>query len=165
MPSLPQLLDEDVQIINAALQDFLAKSEATAAMVAAEGGFLIFQQGDLSGFDATTLSALAANAFSATQAIASVLNESGFSTVYQQGVQFSILVGLINRHHNLIVVFPAALGVGAVKYFAAFTVQVIAAQLNKARERAPEDGFDMAMLNMPDPSAVFRNRTAAETEY
>ena len=57
MPSLPQLLEEDVQEINTALQDLLVKSEATAALVAAEGGFLIFQQGDTIQFDATTLSA------------------------------------------------------------------------------------------------------------
>jgi predicted regulator of Ras-like GTPase activity (Roadblock/LC7/MglB family) len=162
MPSLPQLIQEDVQEINAALQDFLAKSEATAALVAAEGGFLIFEQGDLSQFDATTLSALAANAFSATQAIASLLNESSFSTVYQQGRQCSILVGQINRQHNLIVVFPASNPVGAVKYFAAFAIQIIASQLNKARERAPDQGFDLAMLNMADPSNVFRSNKPAE---
>jgi predicted regulator of Ras-like GTPase activity (Roadblock/LC7/MglB family) len=161
MPSLPQLLEEDVQVIDAALQDFLTKSEATAALIAAEGGFLIFQQGNLSGFDATTLSALAANAFSATQAIATVLKETGFSTVYQQGVQFSILVGQVNRQHTLVVVFPATVGVGAVKYFAAFAVQAIAAQLNKAKERAPDQGFDLAMLNMADPINIFRTRKAA----
>src|SRR5207244_1663570 len=97
MPSLPQLVDEDVQKISAALQDLLAKSDATAALVAAEGGFVIFQQGDTSQFDPTNLGALAANAFSATQAIAQVLNESGFATVYQQGVHHSILIGQINR--------------------------------------------------------------------
>src|SRR5690242_19956650 len=154
MPSVPQLLDEDVEIINAALKDFLAKSEATAAMVAAEGGFLIFQQGDLSGFDATTLSALAANAFSATQAIAGVLNESGFTTVYQQGVNHSILIGQVNRNYTLIVIFPASTSVGAVKYFAAFTIQAITAQLAKARDRAPDQGFDLAMLNVADASEI-----------
>ena len=65
-----------------------------------------------SQFDATTLSALAANAFSATQAIASLLNEAGFSTVYQQGLQSSILVGQLNRQNTLIVVFPASTPVG-----------------------------------------------------
>src|ERR1044071_420020 len=122
MPSLPQLLEEDVRQIDAALEDFLLKSEATAALVAAEGGFVIFQHGDTSQFDPTSLGALAANAFSATQAIAGLLNESSFATVYQQGVHYSILIGQINRHHTLIVVFPASTAVGAVKYFAAFAV-------------------------------------------
>src|SRR5262249_21284490 len=131
-------------------------TEATAVLVAAEGGFLIFQQGDTSQFDPTSLSALAANAFSATQAIASVLDESSFATVYQQGVRFSILIGQINRQHSLIVVFPASTSVGAIKYFAAFAIQAIAAQLAKAHKRAPEQGLDLAMLNVADPVNLFR---------
>lgn len=159
MPSLPQLMAEDVQEIEGALQDFLVKSEATAALVAAEGGFLIFNKGDTSQFDPTCLTALAANAFSATQAIAGLLSESSFSNVYQQGLRYSILIVQINRQHTLIVIFPAATSVGAVKYFAAFAVQTIAAQLHKARERAPEEGFDLAMLNVADASNIFRMRS------
>jgi predicted regulator of Ras-like GTPase activity (Roadblock/LC7/MglB family) len=160
MPSIPQLLEEDVQQINASLNEFLLKTEATAALLAAEGGFVIFQQGDTAQFDATILGALAANAFSATQAIAKVLDESGFSSVYQQGVRFSILIGQVNRQHMLVVIFPASLGVGVVKYFAAFAVQAIAAQLSKAKERAPDKGFDMAMLNLADASGIFRAKPA-----
>lgn len=160
MHNVPQLLEEDVQEIQAALHDFVQKSESTAALIAAEGGFLIFKQGDTSQFDPTTLSALSANAFSATQAIAKLLDESSFATVYQQGVRSSILIGQINRQHTLIVIFPSTTSVGAVKYFAAFAIHTIAAQLAKARERNPEDGFDMAMLNMADPSSIFRMRGA-----
>ncbi len=156
MPSLPQLLEEDVREIDAALREFLQKSEATAALLAAEGGFLIFQQGDTSQFDPTSLGALAANAFSATQAIAGLLNESAFSTVYQQGVQYSILIGQVNRQHTLIVVFPSTTSVGAVKYFAAYAVQAIASQLKKAKERSPDQGFDLATLNVTDATQVFR---------
>jgi hypothetical protein len=47
--------------------------------------------------------------------------------------------------------------VGAVKYFAAFAIQTISAQLNKARERAPDQGLDLAMMNMADPSEVFKS--------
>jgi len=159
MPSLPQLLDEDVRVIDRALQDFLEKSRASAVLIAAEGGFLIFQQGDTTQFDPTTISALAANAFSANQAIASLLDEAGFATVYQQGVRRSILIGQINLHHTLICIFPASTSVGAVKYFAAFTVQTVAAQLAKAKERAPEHGFDLAMLNMADGTQLFRKQS------
>jgi predicted regulator of Ras-like GTPase activity (Roadblock/LC7/MglB family) len=160
MPSLPQLLEEDVREIDAALSDFLQKSEATAALIAAEGGFVIFQQGDTDQFDATSLGALAANAFSATQAIAGLLNETSFATVFQQGVNHSILIGQVNRQHTLIVVFPSTTSVGAVKYFAAFAIQAVAAQLNKAKERAPDQGFDLATLNITDSADLFRMKGA-----
>src|SRR6478735_5491641 len=156
MPSLPQLLPEDVDKIDAALQELLANSGATAVLVTAEGGFLVFKQGDTSEFDPTSLGALAANAFSATQAIAGLLNEASFATVYQQGVHHSILIGQVNRHHSLIVVFPSSTSVGAVKYFAAFTIQTVASQLARAKERAPDQGYDLAMMNMSDATPVFR---------
>jgi predicted regulator of Ras-like GTPase activity (Roadblock/LC7/MglB family) len=156
MPSLPQLLEEDVQSIDAALDDFLARSEATAVLLAAEGGFVISQKGQLNNFDPASLGALAANAFSATQAIASLLNEAAFATVYQQGVNFSILICQVNRQHTLIVIFPACNGVGAIKYFAAFAIQAIARQLSTAQERAPNQGLDLAMLNVADASQIFR---------
>jgi predicted regulator of Ras-like GTPase activity (Roadblock/LC7/MglB family) len=159
MPSLPQLIEDDVRVIDGALDDFLAKSQATAALVAAEGGFVIFQRGDLSRFDPTLLGALAANALSATQAIAGVLSEPNFSAVYQQGAQFSILISQLTELHSLIVVFPATVSVGSIKYFAAFTRETIATQLAKAQERAPDEGLDLAMLNMPDSSQLFRMKT------
>lgn len=161
MPSVPQLLDEDVQEIDRALRELLLRSEATAALLAAEGGFLISQQGDTTQFEPAALGALSANTFSATQAIAHVLNETSFAAVYQQGVQTSILIGQINRQHMLVVIFPTSTSVGAVKYFAAFAIQAIAAQLAKARERAPDKGFDLALLNLADSSDFFRSKPAA----
>jgi predicted regulator of Ras-like GTPase activity (Roadblock/LC7/MglB family) len=159
MPSLPQLLPEDVEKIDSALRDLLAHSNATAALVAAEGGFLVFQQGDTSQFDPASMGALAANAFSATQAIAGLLKETSFATVYQQGVNQSILIGQINRYHTLIIVFPSSTSVGAVKYFAAFAIQTIATQLARAKERAPDQGYDLALLNLSDATPVFRMKT------
>jgi predicted regulator of Ras-like GTPase activity (Roadblock/LC7/MglB family) len=159
MPSLPQLIEDDVREIDAALRDLLVNTQATAALVAAEGGFVIFQHGDLSQFDPTVLGALAANTLSATQAIAGVLSEPNFSTVYQQGDHFSILISQLSQLHSLITIFPATVSVGAVKYFAAFAIQTIAAQLARASERAPGQGLDLAMLNMADSSQLFRMKS------
>jgi predicted regulator of Ras-like GTPase activity (Roadblock/LC7/MglB family) len=158
MPSVPQLLEEDIQAIDLALRDLLSKSEATAVLLAAEGGFLLFQSGDTTQFDSTILGALAANAFIATQEIAKLLQETSFATVYQQGVHCSILIAQVNRHHSLIIIFPASTTVGAVKYYAAFAIQTIAAQLAKAHERAPDQGFDLAMLNVANSSSFFQMR-------
>ena len=58
MATLPELLNEDVQEIETALKDFLTKSEATLALITAEGGFLVVQQGDVARFDLATLGAL-----------------------------------------------------------------------------------------------------------
>ena len=63
MPSLPQLIEEDVQELNRALQDLLVKAEASVALVIDKGGFLISQCGEHISFDTTTLAALSAGSF------------------------------------------------------------------------------------------------------
>src|SRR5262245_45325008 len=92
MGSLPQLLEEDIRQLDRALDDLLAKSEATSALVLDKGGFIITQCGDTRRFDVTTLGALAAAMYAATQGIANLVSEVNFSSVYQQGENFSILV-------------------------------------------------------------------------
>src|SRR5207247_1185156 len=158
---VPQLLSEDVQTIDAVLREFLTKSEASSVIVAAEGGFPVFHHGDPTLFDCQTLAALAANAFSATQAIAKGMNESSFSSLYQQGQNYSMLVSDIDNYNLLITVFPARVSAGAVKYFASSAIQTIARQFNKAKLRAPEQApIDFALLNLSDTVEFFKRKLA-----
>ncbi|MCI0534151.1 MAG: roadblock/LC7 domain-containing protein [Verrucomicrobiales bacterium] len=158
MATLPELLDEDVQEIETALKDFLTKSEATLALITAEGGFLIVQQGDIARFDSVTLGALSANAFNAAQAIAGILDERSFTHIYQQGDHFSMLVSGIDEHNTLVVLFPARVSVGAVKYYVAPTINLIATQLRKAQQRPSNRGLDLAMMNLADSADLFKRK-------
>ena len=74
------------------LGELVSRSEASAALVIDKAGFLIAQTGDFGEFDSTTLAALAAGTFAATQGMASVISEPNFTCVYQQGENFSLLV-------------------------------------------------------------------------
>src|SRR5512139_1352474 len=97
MATLPQLLEDDVRVLNGALDELLNKSEATSALVLDKGGFLISERGNTEMFDSTTLGALAAAAYAATQGIAGVVGEGSFSNVYQQGQNHSLLVSNIDE--------------------------------------------------------------------
>ncbi|MDX1952303.1 MAG: roadblock/LC7 domain-containing protein [Verrucomicrobiota bacterium] len=158
MSTLPQLLEEDVQELNKALEELLTRSEATTALVTDKAGFCIVQQGDLDTFDATSLGALASNSFNANQAIAQMINEPNFNTVYQQGEKHSMLVMDVDEFTVLIIIFPAAVSVGMVKYYAAQAAQVISRQLMIAKSRSPGQGIDLAMLNMEDSSQLFKKK-------
>ena len=138
MPGLPPLIAEDVQVLDAALDDLLRKSEATAALIIDKGGPLIGQRGAVDQFDTTTISALAAGSFCATQAIAGLLGEADFASIYQQGERYSLLFCNIDENVLLIVIFKAELSVGAVKYYAAATIRQVGGQLHAAQQRAPE---------------------------
>jgi predicted regulator of Ras-like GTPase activity (Roadblock/LC7/MglB family) len=160
MATLPQLIEEDIHQIDGALNDLLTKSEATSSLVLDKGGFLITQCGDTRRFDITTLGALAAAMYAATQGIASLVSEVNFSSVYQQGENFSLLVHNVDEHCLLVVIFRAQISVGAVKYYAITTISQVAQQLQTAQARSPEEGLDLSVLNIADTADLFRNKNA-----
>src|SRR3989454_8122059 len=159
MASLPQLFEEDIQQIEAALEELLEQSDATTALIIDKGGFLISHRGDCRQFDLTTIAALASGAYLANQTIANLVHETNFNSVYQQGEKFSMFVICVDEYCLLAVIFKAHLSVGAVKYFAAPAVQKIAEQLQVAQEREPGGGLDLSGLNLADPSQGFRKKT------
>jgi predicted regulator of Ras-like GTPase activity (Roadblock/LC7/MglB family) len=157
MATLPQLIEEDVRELDNAMEELLIKCEGNAALVIDKGGFLITQVGTKQ-FDTTTLAALCAASFAATETIAGLVSETNFSSVYQQGENFSLLVLNVDEFCLLTIVFKAEVSVGAVKYFAVTTARQVAKQLKKAHRRAPETGLDLSMLNMADPTPLFRKK-------
>ena len=158
MATLPQLIEEDIQQLDDVLRDLLEKSDATTALIIDKGGFLISNQGDSKRFDLTTIAALGAGAYMANQTIANLVHETNFNTVYQQGEQFSMLIVCVDEFCLLAVIFKAQVSVGAVKYFALPAAQTIAQQLQVAQQREPDCGLDLSVLNMADPSQVFKKK-------
>jgi predicted regulator of Ras-like GTPase activity (Roadblock/LC7/MglB family) len=158
MATLPQLIEEDIQQLEDVLQDLLEKSDATTALIIDKGGFLITSRGDSRQFDLTTIAALASGAYMANQTIANLVHETNFNNVYQQGEKFSLFVMCVDENCLLVVIFKAHLSVGAVKYFSVPAVEAIAKQLAVAQEREPNGGLDLSVLNLADPSEVFRKK-------
>src|SRR5688572_20635094 len=92
MVGLPQLIEEDILNLDSALKKLLEQSEASLGLIIDRAGFLITKVGESDGYDLTTISALAANAYAATQALANLVNEPHFNSLYQQGEKLSLLV-------------------------------------------------------------------------
>jgi predicted regulator of Ras-like GTPase activity (Roadblock/LC7/MglB family) len=158
MLTLPQLLEADVQHIDAALRDLLKLGEATTALLTDQAGFLITHQGDDQKFDLTTIAALASGAYMANQSIANLIHEENFSCTYQQGERHSLLVTAVDEQCLILVVFPAETGVGMVKYYAPGICRRIGAQLKIARQRDPSAGVDLATLNLADSESFFKRK-------
>ena len=160
MATLPQLLEEDIHIVDGALQEFLRQTSATAALVIDKGGFLVTHQGEAGDIDFTTLAALASGAFMATQTIAGLVNENNFNSTYQQGEKSSLLVIDIDEHCLLVVLFNSQMGVGLMKYYGSGCCSKISRQFVAAKERNPDGGFDLSVLNMASPQELFRKKVA-----
>ena len=160
MATLPQLIEEDILQLGRVLQDLLTNSEASTALIIDKGGFLITHRGEEEQFDLTTIAALASGAFLANQTIANLVHEENFDSVYQQGEKYSMFVMNVDEHVLLVLIFKAAISVGAVKYFALGAGPKIARQLKTAKERDPDGGLDLSVLNVADTKEIFRRKRA-----
>ena len=160
MATLPQLIEDDIRRCDETLRAFIANTDATVALIIDKGGFLITSQGNADDFDLTTIAALSSGAFMANQTIAGLVNETNFSSIYQQGENFSMFVINVDEHSLLVVIFKSHSGVGVVKYYAAAAVKRIARQLKTAKERAPESGLDLSVLNVAETGQFFRKKKA-----
>jgi predicted regulator of Ras-like GTPase activity (Roadblock/LC7/MglB family) len=158
--SLPQFNEDDLRVLDRALGTLIHRSEASTALLVDQAGFLITQAGDASQLDTTTLAALAAGSFAASQSMASLTQETNYSSLYQQGDQSSLLILSIQDTCLLLVVFKSTVSVGAVKYYALTTVAEVALQLEKARERGPST-LDLSALNLEDSNGFFHRKAMA----
>jgi|SRR5436190_4828010 len=158
MPTLPQLIEEDIQRFGVVLQSLLEHTEASTALIIDKGGFLITHQGNAEEFDLTTIAALASGAYLANQTIANLVQETNFNSVYQQGEKHSIFATCIGDECLLVVIFDAGGSVGVVKFYSEPAVEKILAQLKIAYDREPGAGLDLSVLNVADTSGVFKKK-------
>ena len=158
MATLPQLIEEDIHQLDDALSSLLRQSDATTALIIDKGGFLITHQGDCSDLDVTTIAALASGAYMANQTIANLIQEENFNSVYQQGEKNSMFALCVDANCLLVLIFKAQVAVGAVKYFSLPTAVKIARQIQLAHERAPGLGLDLSVMNLANPSELFKRK-------
>ncbi len=158
MATLPQLIEDDIRKLDETLREFLAQTDATVALVLDKGGFVITHQGDAGELDLTTLGALAAGAFLASQTLAGLVKESNFNHTVLQGEHVSLCTTNVDEHCLLLVVFPSPTGIGVVKYYSVRAISLLARQLAVARERDPAGGLDLSEINVANPGEFFRKK-------
>ena len=140
------------------LQEFLQKSEANIALLVEKAGYLIHQSGSPDSVDTTTFATLGSNAYNAVQFMASLVNENNFSSMYQQGENFSTLMINVDENSLLVIVFPTHLTVGSMKYYASPAAKKIAEQIQLATGRADGHGLDLSDLDVADAQGLFQKR-------
>src|SRR4029077_13884662 len=148
MASFPSLNQEDIDVIDATLRELLKKSEAHVALLVEKAGYLIHQCGNPDELDTTTFATLGSNAYNAVQFMASLVNENNFTSMYQQGENFSTLMVNVDENSLLVLVFPTHLTVGSMKYYAAPAARRIAEQISVATGRKDVLGLDLSDLNV-----------------
>jgi predicted regulator of Ras-like GTPase activity (Roadblock/LC7/MglB family) len=159
MGQFPQLIQEDIDSLDVAMRDLLKKSEANIALLVEKAGYLIHQCGSQEEMDATTFATLGSNAYNAVQFMAQLVNESNFTSMYQQGEHYSTLMVNVDENALLVIVFPTHLTVGSMKYYATPAAKTIGERIQLAAARAPGTGLDLSDLDPTDvQAALFRKK-------
>src|SRR6187549_3900970 len=141
MGQFPQLIQEDLDQLNEVMGELLAKSEAHIALLVEKAGYLIHQCGNPDQIDTTTFATLGSNAYNAVQFMASLVNENNFTSMYQQGENYSTLMVNVDENSLLVIVFPTHLTVGSMKYYASPTVKTICDRIKFATARGDHIDF------------------------
>jgi predicted regulator of Ras-like GTPase activity (Roadblock/LC7/MglB family) len=157
MASFPALNQEDIDQVDHTLRDLLQKSEASVALLVEKAGYLIHQCGNPDGqLDTTTFATLGSNAYNAVQFMASLVNENNFTSMYQQGENFSTLMVNVDENSLLVIVFPTHLTVGSMKYYAGPAVRTICERIKFATARG--DHIDFSDVDATDVQALFQQK-------
>ena len=158
MAQFPQLIQEDLDQLNVVMGELLTKSEAHVALLVEKAGYLIHQCGNPASIDTTTFATLGSNAYNAVQFMAQLVNENNFTSLYQQGENFSTLMINVDENSLLVVVFPTHLTVGSMKYYATPAALAIAQRIGVATARDPGHGIDLSDLNPDDVQSLFKKQ-------
>jgi predicted regulator of Ras-like GTPase activity (Roadblock/LC7/MglB family) len=158
MGQFPQLNQEDLNHLDAAMRELLSKSEAHVALLVEKAGYLIHQCGNPESIDTTTFATLGSNAYNAVQFMAQLVNENNFTSMYQQGENFSTLMVNVDENSLLVIVFPTHLTVGSMKYYANPAARSIADRIVVASARAPGQGIDFSDLDTSDVQSLFQKK-------
>ncbi|MCL2844787.1 MAG: roadblock/LC7 domain-containing protein [Chitinivibrionia bacterium] len=93
--------EHDIYKLNLVLTKIVDSGQCDLIMVINKSGRLISYQAEANAFDKVSLAALVVGSFASSSAIAHIVGEKEFETLYQEGVLYHLYVVQID-HNNII---------------------------------------------------------------
>jgi predicted regulator of Ras-like GTPase activity (Roadblock/LC7/MglB family) len=120
---------EDVDRLDAELDQFLELSKARSAMLVDKEGHLVTRRGEPIKQSMESIAALIAGSFAATKEMARLLGETEFSILFHQGARDSIQLQLVGERTLLAILFDGRTNLGMVRFYAQETAERLAGVL------------------------------------
>lgn len=111
------LFPEDIERLNLVLSQLVAKADLLLAVLINKDGRLLTNQGSLDSVDTVSMAALVAGNSASTLAIAQLMGEHEFSTMYHQGKDKHIYIAVVDENTFLALVFDDRTNIDRVKVF------------------------------------------------
>ena len=109
------ILEEDYTRLVALMDQLREESRARLGFLLDRAGQQIVACGDTDGIDATSLSSLTAGSMAATDGLAELIGEEGFSTLYHEGKRDSLFISSVGDTLILLVIFDERSSLGLVR--------------------------------------------------
>jgi predicted regulator of Ras-like GTPase activity (Roadblock/LC7/MglB family) len=145
------LFPEDIDRLDAILLPLTQKANLLLAVLINKDGRLLTNQGQLENIDIVSLAALVAGNTASTLAIAHLVGETEFCTMYHQGKNKHIYVASIDDNTFLALVFDDRTNIDRVKVFA----RQFDRQMKEALQRVYDKSEEQVDLDMDVNSLLF----------
>jgi len=129
------LFKEDIDHLDKGLKDLIRDSDANAAFLIDKNGQQITAAGDFDNIDTTALATLTAGNVAATDGLAKLLGEKGFTILFHEGEEDNIHISIVGDIAILVVIFDDKTSVGMVRLRVKQITAGLESILNKATER------------------------------
>ncbi|MDR0305358.1 MAG: roadblock/LC7 domain-containing protein [Chitinispirillales bacterium] len=148
------IFPEDIERLNGVLLPLIQKANLLLAVLINKDGRMLTSQGTLESVDIVSLAALIAGNSASTQAIATLVGETEFNSMYHQGKDKHIYIANVDDETFLSIVFDSRTNIDRVKVF----VRQFERQLKEALTQVynkSEDQVDLDFdFNLPRPQTA-----------
>ncbi len=136
MPALDLvLLEEDHRELQQAMLRLCRASESKAVFLIDKNGQQLMAAGDYSNIDTISLATLTAGNVAATDSLAQLLGEKGFTILFHEGARDNIHISIVGEKAILVVIFDNNTSVGLVRLRVKRATGELEAVLARAIER------------------------------
>lgn len=109
------LFKEDHEALESSIKKLLKDSEANAVFLIDKNGQQLSAAGDYQDIDTTALATLTAGNVAATDGLAKLLGERGFTILFHEGERDNIHISIVGEMAILVVIFDERTSVGMVR--------------------------------------------------
>lgn len=132
------LFEEDHNALQKCIHSLCRDAEAIAVFLIDKNGQQLTAAGEYDNIDTTALATLTAGNVAATDGLAKLLGEQGFTILFHEGKQDNIHISIVGDHAILVVIFNDRTSVGMVRLRVKQTTSLLEEVLLRARQRRQE---------------------------
>lgn len=133
------LFEEDHDALHKSIIKLCAESESKAVFLIDKNGQQLTAAGEFEGLDTTSLASLTAGNVAATDGLAKLLGESGFTILFHEGKRDNIHISMVGDVAILVVIFDQRTSVGMVRLRVKQATVNLEEVLERAIRRQSED--------------------------